>query len=206
MNILCTAGIAIRLWSIAFSNDFAVAGSYRDTSRYVHAIIFVMESGAIFSAFSIVTIVSYIFSHAKLETKSELTGGAILQAAFNVNVQIALLAPLLILVRAHFGVSSGIGQGRKEIWKSKGNSTFASPKSRVRSSPLDGESVQLDVFSKQSTDGGLQVLYNREVETYISPPDSHRLTDNISGEADSMIFISKTDRQSDAESNITKYK
>ena len=172
--------------------------STRTSSFYLHTITIVLESGALFSAFSIITLVSYLYSRAKLDSESEGTAGCVLQSAFNVNVQIALLAPLLILLRAHFGISHGYGFG--EAWQAKGRSTFAASSTQVQSDVTGGEAIQLEAFKKQM-DGGLKVLCEREARTVISPADEHR---NISGDADSILFVGKEGQQFDSESNMSK--
>ena len=103
VNIICTLGIVYRLCKAAWSNR--KSGHSSNNDFYLHTAVIVLESGALFSSFSLIVMVTYA-----MQTLPSL---ATMQAFVGIGVQVAVTAPLLILIRAHFGIGHGLGP----LWK-----------------------------------------------------------------------------------------
>ncbi|KZT08831.1 uncharacterized protein LAESUDRAFT_811401 [Laetiporus sulphureus 93-53] len=150
VNIICTLGIVVRLWNASRSSPLGGVwiSSRKGEDYYLHTIFIVLESGALFTIFSMFTLVIYC-----IQTP---TSDAIIEGAFDVNVQVALLAPLLILLRAHFGVSHG-------LWKSQGKAKHGPSSNR-----MDGRTVQLESFGRTSRDQANSVYCVRPTTSSIT--------------------------------------
>ena len=147
INIICTFGIVVRLWHAAWSNR---ATLHSNSDIYLQTIVIVMESGAIFTAISAICLISVAIQ--------SIVSVSVLQVFINIGVQTAVIAPLLILVRTHFGISHGLGP----VWKGSGQSdSKLRTMTTLRGTRTEGTATELQSW-REDRSGAIPIDIIRE--------------------------------------------
>lgn len=187
LNIICTIGIVVRLWRAAWSNR---SNLHSNDDIYLQTVVIIMESGAIFTAISFISLVT-----CALQTVISLST---LQGFINVGVQTAVVAPLLILVRAHFGISHGLGP----VWSAQRDNKVRTM-TTLRGMQSSGRSttMELQSFGKDGRDGVLPIDIVRETLTTVSQADDAKVIVGEHDLVDDFLSGRAQRRHSDLESS-----
>ncbi|KAH9942784.1 hypothetical protein B0H21DRAFT_749821 [Amylocystis lapponica] len=114
VNVSVTAAISGRLWYMGQQVSSMRGGCEQSTNIYLLQIFTVVESGALFAAATLVMLILYI------------VGSPLAITAIDIAAQLAVLTPLLIVVRVGLGLTHGLPRAYKIFLASKGQSmTFA---------------------------------------------------------------------------------
>ncbi|KAJ7797222.1 hypothetical protein B0H14DRAFT_2912233 [Mycena olivaceomarginata] len=134
VNICVTAGIAYKLWSVG-NNVASLSG--RKTNKYRGAVLTIIECGGLFTSATFATFCLY------------LSGQIATVMALDSVMQLATMAPLLIIVRVSLGVAHGSSNATSSY-----NITAAS---NVHRGPQSYSSSQVHVKIQKTTESGFEL-------------------------------------------------
>ncbi|KAH7887280.1 hypothetical protein F5I97DRAFT_812801 [Phlebopus sp. FC_14] len=133
LNISVTLAIAGRLWWMG-QRVSSISSTVELPNRYAATIYTIIESGGLFAAVTIVMLALYV------------RGSPLALTGIDIASQLAVLTPLLIVVRVGLGLTHGLPRAYEEYHSTAIKSTQVRPKFRVPTS----HEVELDNISARS--------------------------------------------------------
>jgi len=178
VNVSVTAAIAFRLWYMGLKvSTMSSSGGRSYQNAYLAPIFTIVESGALFAAATVVLLALYV------------SGNPVTLTGIDIATQLAVLTPLLIIVRVGLGLTHGLPSRYKDIETTRSQSTFHATNGFEASRSEGTTAIQIsavrDVVTASDTYAGTEDYALEELKTAsVSETDGavktrYRLTEDV---------------------------